>query len=92
MLGLSLARDVWTCVEERTPDVDMWVRKIMRLGTSDVVTLPAPALDALGWSKGDMLLVRLHDEHELRITKFNPATAPDRVLRELEPLPEIKYV
>lgn len=69
----------------------MWVRKIMRLGTSDVVTLPAPALDALRWSKGDMLLVRLHDERELRITRFDPNSMRVNASGEVKDLPQIDY-
>lgn len=75
----------------------MWVRKIGTKGKSKSVVLPKPALDALGWEKGDHLLIYLHNNDALLAIRFDPEKRPDllhaaRVSEELEDvdLPQIK--
>lgn len=69
----------------------MWVRILGQKGSAEAIVLPPPALRALGWQRGDFLLIRMNSRSELLLTKFNPVQLPDRVLNEIEPLPEIKY-
>lgn len=70
---------------------NMWIRSIGKKGGSLNVTLPREALVALGWEREDMVCISMHSGSELRITKVNLATLPDRVREAVEPLPEIKY-
>lgn len=69
----------------------MWVRHIGKKGGSLNVTLPREALVALGWERGDMVCISMYSDSELRVTKCNLATIPDRVCEAMEQMPEIKY-
>lgn len=55
----------------------MWVRKIGRKGNVLGVTLPQEALRALGWERGDHLIIYLHNEGSLLATRFDPEKRPD---------------
>lgn len=57
----------------------IWVRNLGKWGNSEAVTLPAAALNALKWQCGDRLLVKMHSDNEIRITKFEPHLYPKRV-------------
>jgi len=69
----------------------MWVRILGRKGDSDHVVLPRQALRSLGWERGDFLRLEMKSTNELLITRFNPATVPDRATTALESLPQIQY-
>ena len=63
----------------------VWVRILGKQGNSEGIVLPSDALRALRWERGDRLLVRVYDEHEIRITKFEPHLVPKRVRDALMP-------
>lgn len=69
----------------------MWVRRIGRVGNSEMVHFPVSALRALEWKRGDFLVIEMPNSHQLLMTKFDPAQVPDRVREALVPLPEIQH-
>lgn len=62
----------------------MWVRKIGKKGNVLGVTLPKPALDSLGWERGDYLVIYLHNNGSLLATRFNPLKRPDLLIAARE--------
>ena len=62
----------------------MWVRKITKQGNVEGVSLPAEAMKALGWEKGNYLIVRMPRGNAILLTKFNPASLSDRQLHALK--------
>jgi len=69
----------------------MWIRRIGQKGNAEAIVLPSAALGALGWERGDFIRISMTMSGELLLTKFNPATVPDRASAALEPLPQIEY-
>ena len=67
----------------------MWVRKLGAKGNAEAVSLPSEALEALGWERGDHIVVTMVSPTALRLTKFDGVRASDRALRALEPLKSI---
>jgi len=69
----------------------MWVRILGEKGNSSGLLLPTKALRALGWERGDFVRIEMTSSKELLLTRFNPATVPDRATAAFEPLPQIHY-
>lgn len=58
----------------------MWVRIISRRGDSDMVVLPAPAIRALGWNRGDYIYIRVVGDNRVELKRFDPVEVPDNVI------------
>ena len=71
--------------------MSMWVRVLGQRGNATGVVLPPVALRALGWKKGDYLMIDAVDETALTIRRFTPTHVPDRVVRSLKNKPPIAY-
>jgi len=54
----------------------MWVRKIGVGGNSKSIVLPPQALEALGWEKGDHIVIFMHIKDNLIMHKFDPKLDP----------------
>lgn len=67
----------------------IFVRKLAKHGESYDVGIPIEILRAFGWERGDNMLVRAERNGVLSITKFNPASVPDKIAEAQKPLPEI---
>lgn len=65
---------------------DMWVRIIGKKGNAQGFAIPKAAMRALGWERGDHLLIYLHNKNAIVVTKLRPEKRPDLIIaaRELE--------
>lgn len=70
---------------------DMWVRTIGQKGPSTAIVLPAAALRALCWERGDFIRVEMTSTSQLLLTKFNPATVPASIRKMCESVPIASY-
>ncbi|MCI0557318.1 MAG: hypothetical protein MN733_02405 [Nitrososphaera sp.] len=68
-----------------------FVRKIMRVGDSDVLVLPPQLMRGLLWERGDYILIHLSKESHVVLTKFELPELTDEIILMAERLPQIKY-
>lgn len=68
-----------------------YVRKIVKVGDSDMLVLPPKLLQMLEWGRGDYVQITLPAEGCLFLRKFLPPEISDAVVAAAKALKEISY-
>lgn len=63
----------------------IYIGKIIRVGSSNAIVLPANILQAYNWQRGDHVVFGFNSEQALFLKKLS-----DDELRKLKPVPTIK--
>lgn len=62
----------------------MWIRKLVKNGSAISCVIPPEALSALGWKRGDSLVIRMKTVCSLELMKVDFVSLPDRMAEELK--------